>query len=85
MPAPEGGNSRAVARWKRIGKRLCIVAPVEPSWKCMSSNTCSPKSCMKPSAPRASARRMRACHHFTAAGLVKSMTAPSALKFDVNV
>ena len=50
----------------------------------MSLTTCSPKSCMNPSAPRSSASRMRPCHHFTAAGFVKSITAPSLLKFDVN-
>src|SRR2546423_822530 len=36
----------------------------------MSSKTCSPKSCMKPSAPMRNAARILPCHHATAAGVV---------------
>ena len=58
------------------------MRPVEPSSKCMSSGTCSPKSCMKPSAPRSSAAWMRRVHQRSAAGSVKSIIAPSVKKFD---
>ncbi len=72
----------AVARWASVGRRLCICSPVDPSWKRMSPRTCSPKSCMKPSAPMASAAVIRRFHQRTAAGLVKSICAPSRLKFE---
>ena len=62
-----------------------MAAPVEPSAKCMSAWTCSPKSCMKPSAPSRSASRIRPFHQRTAAGSVKSIWAPLALKLEMNV
>ena len=63
---------------------LCIVRPVSPLWKTMSDCTCSPKSCMKPSAPRSSASLMRPCHHVRASGFEKSIIAASAWKFEKN-
>ncbi len=61
-----------------------MVAPVEPSSKCIPTWTCSPKSCMKPSAPSRRAARTRIFHQRTAAGSVKSICAAGALKFDSN-